>query len=72
MENIKHEKKNISHHCFHKSDIQIVVNAQGLIFRWLLPLLVKIDAATFGVNLTNYSQNITQKNVSLTSVGTTT
>ena len=28
-------------------------------FLWLLPLFVKIDRATFEVNMTNYSQGIT-------------
>ena len=31
------------------------------IFCWLLHLLLKIDAATFEVNMTNHSQDITRK-----------
>ena len=30
-------------------------------FCWLLPLLVKIDVATFEVNMTNHSQDIAKK-----------
>ena len=36
-------------------------NTQVLIICWLLPLLVEIDAATFVVNMTNQSQDITKK-----------
>ena len=32
-----------------------------LIFYWPLPLLAKIDDATFKVNITNHSQDITKK-----------
>ena len=32
-----------------------------LIFYWLPPLIVKIDAVAFEVNMTNYSQGTTEK-----------
>ena len=32
-----------------------------LIFFWPRPLLMKIDATKFAVNMINYSQNITKK-----------
>ena len=35
--------------------------AQVLIFYWLPPLIVKIDAVAFEVNMTNYSQGTTEK-----------
>ena len=36
-------------------------NAQVLIFYWLPPLIVKIEAVTLEVNMTNYSQGTTEK-----------
>ena len=42
--------------------VQIVSNcATHHIFSWLFLLLVKIDTATFEVNMTNHSQDITKK-----------
>ena len=34
-------------------------------FCWLLPLLVKIDVATFEVNMTNHSQDIAKKQLAV-------
>ena len=36
-------------------------NAEVLIFFWFLPLLVKINAVTFEVNMVNQSQDIAKK-----------
>ena len=41
-----------------------------LIFSWLLHLLLKIDAATFEVIVTNYCQNNHKETVSMTIDGT--
>ena len=46
-------------------------NAQALIFCWLLPLLVKTDAATFEVNMVNNYQDIAKKAVPTTAYGIT-
>ena len=41
-------------------------NAQVLMkFYWVLPVLLKIDAAFFEVNMTNYSQDIIKKTLLL-------
>ena len=46
----------MSHVIFHSCG-----NAQALIFCWLPPLLLKVDATTFEVNMTKYSQRIMKK-----------
>ena len=41
---------------YHRKD-----NAQVLMFCWLLPLLVKIDAVKSEINMGSHSQHITKK-----------